>query len=155
MNAWRKELSGLLARAGTARPAALRRSLREEFLYATDLPVIDGQAAAAFAAEAEKAGWTVGEDGGWMQLDRTAGGRPEGAYGGPFGPEAGCCASLLERHPERGTADRAAEHRLVKAGEEGFAAYEKACGEIHREWAARLRKGQLLPDLSELFFREE
>ena len=44
---------------------------------------------------------------------------------------------------------------LLKAGEEGPEAYERACGILHREWAAALRKGESLPDLTENCFGEE
>ena len=43
---------------------------------------------------------------------------------------------------------------LVKAGEQGPEAYEKACGGLHREWAQRLRKKQALPPVSLRFFCE-
>ena len=148
MNAWRKELNGLLAAGHTARPAALRRSLREDFLYATDLPAVDEAAAGHFARAAEEAGWIVERDGNWLQLDSREGGIPEGMPAGAAGPEARCCASLLKRQAGRtGETDRRTERRLVKASEEGPAAWEKVCEELHGEWAERLRKHEPLPGL--------
>ena len=78
MNGWRKELNGLLAAERTPRPVALRRSLREDFLYATDLPAVDEAAARHFAKAAEKAGWIVERCGVWLQQDPREAGVPEG-----------------------------------------------------------------------------
>ena len=58
MNKLRQELKSILGEIVTLRPAALRRSLREDYLYATDLPQIaDESAIADFRTRAESAGW--------------------------------------------------------------------------------------------------
>ena len=153
MNGWRKELNGLLAAERTPRPVALRRSLREDFLYATDLPAVDEAAAGHFTKAAEEAGWIVERCGDWLQLDRREAGVPEGIPALAAGPEARCCASLLKRHAGRtGEPDRRAERRLVKASEAGPAAWEKVCEELHGEWAERLRKHEPLPGLPAALF---
>lgn len=158
MNAWRQELAELLRAAPGRRPAALRRSLREDWLYATDLPAVTEEAAlAAFRAQAAERGWRLEQQQGWLLLKPVFPGAPENGYTGPFGPEAGSCLSLMRRHPDAGNTETAAERAvilLVKAGEEGPEAYEAACAALHREWAERLRKGQSLPKLEECFFRK-
>ena len=157
MNKLREEAQALLSGIQTTRPAALRRCRREEYLYTTDLPQTTGEeAAAAFIRRAETAGWRTEREGGWILLDRVPDEPPEGGFRGPYGPEAKCCASLLRRHPEAYRRSGEAERRrLIKAGEEGPEAYEKACGSLHREWAAFLRQGTALPDLALSFFEEE
>ena len=55
MNELRQELMQLLSGTESSRPAALRRSLREDFLYATDLPQAAGDSdVAAFRRKAEE-----------------------------------------------------------------------------------------------------
>ena len=156
MNRLRRELYGLLARTDCRRPPALRRSPREDALYATDLPqAADEDAVREFTGRAERAGWRTETGEGWIRLDYTGEIRAAEAFPGETGPEGHCCAELLRRHPAgRRNGDR--ERRmLVKAGEEGAAAYEKTCAALHREWAAALRRGEPLPDLTEEWFREE
>ena len=162
MNELRQQLRSLLAACGTQRPPALRRSLNPVALYATDLPQLAaGTALQAFRREAEKAGWTLREEDGWLQLDRAADTPPRGWYAGAFGPEAAACLSLLRRQGARNRltgnseAGRETVRRLIKAGEMGETALETACAETHREWAARLREGKPLPALSEYYFLKE
>ncbi|MBR6164526.1 MAG: hypothetical protein IKQ45_01205 [Clostridia bacterium] len=154
MNKLREELQEMLRKAGGSRPAVLRRSRRDDYLYATDLPLAAGKTTAdAFIRTAEKAGWRTEVIDGWIQLDRESPRPPEGGFRGPYGPEAGCCASLLCRHAKSGGNPGSPERRrLIKAGEEGAEAYEKACAAIHREWAEALRRGECLPDLDEEYF---
>ena len=97
--------------------------------------------------------WESAETGGWLFLRKDAAEPPEGWYTKEFGPEAACCASLLERHegsPEAGTEE--IRYMLIKAGEEGAKAYEGACRALHRQWAELLRQGKPLPSLSSRFF---
>ena len=156
MNNLRKEILGLLEGTAGSRPAALRRSRREDFLYATDLPATASpEAVNDFRRKAENMGWRTEEADGWIQLDRIPAEMPAAVFPGTSGPEARCCAGILRRHPgKRRNGDRE-KRMLLKAGEEGPEAYERACGILHREWAAALRKGESLPDLTEKCFGEE
>ena len=107
INALRKELAEALAGEPGRKPA-LRRSLKDEWLYATDLPVIHGgRVPEKTAARLTEAGWEYTAEGGWLQMRKAAEEPPEGWHEGGFGPEAGCCLSLLERHA--GKADAAPE----------------------------------------------
>ena len=158
MNTFRQELAELLKTVPGRRPAALRRSLEDGWLYATDLPqAADAAALSAFRIRAEALGWRTEDNGGWLQMTRPFSEPPEQGFTGPFGSEAGCCLSLLRRHRDRlaGEADQAQDIRirLVKAGEEGASAYEKACRQLHEEWAARLRRQETIPDIDERYFR--
>lgn len=154
INALRKELNTLIAHDGDERKPAIRRSLREEWLYATDLPsAVNEERLESVRSRLAEAGWETMTDGGWLQVRKAATEPPEGWFDGPFGPEAGCCRSLIERHPERRKEpDYRIEYLLIRAGEEGAGAYEAACRQIHREWAERLRKKQKLPETSVTFF---
>lgn len=155
-NALRKELEALLTVPEGSRTPAIRRSLREEWLYATDLPVLyGGKVPDRIQAELKNAVWEYATDGDWLQLRKPVKEPPEDWYGGVFGPEAACCLSLLRRHPASGEINTdAVERMLIKAGEEGEQAYEEACKAIHREWAASLRKGNSLPPVSSRYFGE-
>lgn len=154
MNKLRQELQELLAGTPCTRPPALRRSLRGDFLYASDLPQAAGRdAVECFLRKAREAGWHAAETEGWIQLDRYPADPPE--LPGRAGPEARCCAALLRRHtgPRR---DSERERRmLLKAAEEGAGAWETACGRLHREWAADLRTHRPLPDLETCWFEKE
>ncbi len=155
MNALRQEMAQMLGETACRRPPALRRSLKDEWLYATDLPLAAGEEeAAAFRKRAEERGWLTGRDGAWIQMTRESPEPPENGFDGPYGREAVCCASLLRRHTPvaDGTEERRIRTMLIKAGEEGAEAYEQACGRVHREWAVRLRKKKALPKVSIRFF---
>lgn len=153
MNKLRQELKSILGETVTLRPAALRRSLRKDYLYATDLPQIaDESAIADFRTRAESAGWRTSEENGWIQLDKTGSVQAEDAFPGIAGTEAKCCASLLNRHPNGRRPGERERRILIKAGEEGTEAYEKACAVMHREWAAALRHREALPDLTKDWF---
>ncbi len=158
MNAWRMELKALLEAAGACRPPALRRSRREDTLYATDLPgLVSPEAAVRFLKRAAESGWQGQSAAGWLHLSRRAEHPPEGRFAGPSGNEAACCLSLLERHgaghrkdgsllrAEAGGEETLLAFLLIKAGEEGPEAYEKACARLHGDWAERLRRKQALP----------
>ena len=155
-NALRRELAELLDGGEGERKPAVRRSRREDRIYATDLAGLpEGPERSRAAGRLRAAGWDVLDAGGWLEMRKTAPEPPEGWFEGPFGPEAGCCRALLQRHPERECEDPACECRLIKAGEEGRDAYERACREIHGEWAERLRLGQKLPRISGRYFSKE
>ena len=152
-NALRLELAEILAGIGGVRKPALRRSRREDRMYATDLAGMpEGPERNALAARLREAGWDAADEGGWLELRKSAAEPPEGWYGGLFGPEAACCRATLERHPEREKEDDTVECRLVKAGEEGQEAYEQACREIHGIFAERLRRKEKLPRISLKYF---
>ena len=149
-NALRKELICLLGTEDGRKRPAIRRSLREEWLYAVYL---HGTAAGDLSGKLREAGWESLADGDWLQLRKAADEPPEGWLEGPFGPEAKCCASLLNRHAgDRGPDGKKEKRMLLKAGEEGAAAYQRACGQIHREWAAALRRREMLPEISTDYF---
>ena len=156
-NALRKELAELLEQADGKRRPALRRSLLRDWLYAADLAAAcPGHAGEALAKELRAAGWETREDGDWTQMRKPVYRPPEGWYSGPFGPEAACCASLLERHPGGPEGeDPGIICRLIKAGEEGPEAVERVCAELHREWAARMRAGKPLPGISREYFARD
>ena len=151
-NDLRQEIRTLLDGTDCIRPAVLRRSLREDFLYATDLPqAADPRAADEFRRTAEAAGWRTAEAEGWIQLDRIPD-HPAGICPGEAGPETRCCRSLLARYKgEKRNGDRE-KRLLLKAAEEGTAAWEKACRKLHTEWAGALRKKEPLPDLPAAIF---
>ena len=153
MNTWRKELIEMLPAHG--RRAALRRSLREDALYSSDLPSFADEAEIArFRQKAEAAGWRTESSGGWIQLIRASRKPPEGWLEAESGEEAACCAALLRRHPGTGTFEKESM-MLIKAGEEGAEAYEKACAALHAEWAARLRRKEALPSLDPAYFEKK
>ena len=156
MNRLRKEIRNLLADTETERMPALRRSLREDFLYATDLPqAADEAAAAGFCSRAREAGWRTEEADGWIQLVKPGASPRDTGFAGPYGTEAACCASLLRRHTG-GRRNGEKEMRLLaKAGEESAEAFEKVCRLLHREWAAALRTRESLPEIPAELFEEE
>ena len=158
-NAFRKELTALLSSMPCDRPPVIRRSLHDAWLYATDLPILfDGTVPDEAGRSLKALGWEYAPEREWLQLRKEAPEPPEDWFTGLFGKEAACCLSLLDRHD----ADRAPEdpdeetvnlrYRLIKAGEEGPEAYERLCGAIHGEWAARLRQHRALPLISRTFF---
>ena len=157
MNRLREELLLRLRALPARRPPALRRSLRDDWLYATDLPqAADRESVRLFLEAVRGAGWRAEELDGWIELDQRLDRPPENWQPGPLGPETACCLSLLARqHPDREGGDGAetreaaarAVRKLMKAGEDGGAAWEKACGEVHREWAARLRERKCIPEM--------
>ena len=156
MNPYREELRSMLEGVKTKRPAVLRRSRSEQWMYATDLPLIaSGDTLEFFSRQAHEAGWTTGTDGGWLQLDRTVREPLPGTIPQEWKscPSAACCRSLLERQRERLTAsDGQAERMLVKAAEEGLDAYEEACRQLHSRWAETLRTHHGIPAVHMAFF---
>ena len=137
MNRLREELLLRLRALPARRPPALRRSLRDDWLYATDLPqAADRESVRLFLEAVRGAGWRAEELDGWIELDQRLDRPPENWQPGPLGLETACCLSLLARqHPDR------------EGGEAGGATWEKACGEVHREWAARLRERKCIPEM--------
>ncbi len=155
INALRKELAALLNSRPTGRTPALRRSRKDEWLYATDAAALFlPEEREKLLAELSRASWESMEEDGWILLRKIAAEPPEGWYEDDFGPEAACCASLLVRHPG-GPEDGAdaVQRILIKAGEEGGKAYETACRALHADWAERLRRGEPLPAVSRRYFQ--
>lgn len=154
MNALRRELTEILDNSGARRTPALRRSIRDDWLYATDLPgLCTGGIPGGILTGLTEAGWEYRIDGQWMQLRKPLKEPPEAWFSGPYGPEADCCLSILRRHPERmEKQDNALVFRLIKAGEEGPEAYEKTCAKLHGFFSERLREGAGLPDISLRYF---
>ena len=155
MKKWRAELTDMMVLSGYRREPALRRSKKEQFLFATDYPLTaDEKAVLRFIGYAHDAGWHTETDQGWIYLSR----KPEmnGEEGMPaFGPESACCLSLLKRHTGgRIPSDGSAERMLLKAAEEGADAYENACERLHAAWAGLLRKSGTIPDVDERFFHK-
>ena len=156
INRLRRELAGILEKIPSKRTPALRRSIPDDWLYATDLPVIPGNEPEGALAVFTEAGWDCRIDGAWLLLRKSLKEPPDDWFEGPFGPEAGCCLSILRRHRERmngNTGDLA--FALIKAGEEGADAYEQTCGKLHGLFSALLRQGKELPDISLRYFGEE
>ncbi|MCR5565727.1 MAG: hypothetical protein K6F61_02660 [Clostridiales bacterium] len=153
-NALRKELAAMLKSPAGNRTPVIRRSLREEWIYATDLPALyGGGVPETVRQELDSAGWEYAPDGEWLQMRKAAEEPPEDWYRGIFGTEAACCLSLLQRHAvSEKTPSDAAQRMLIKAGEEGSETYEKACAAIHRKWAEYLRQGSGIPAISRRYF---
>ena len=154
MNALRRELSAILSLGEVRRAPALRRSLREDWLYSTDLPgLCSDEIPDCILAGLINAGWEYRIDGEWMQLRKASKEPPEAWFSGPYGPEAACCLSILRRHPERASGkEYSIAFQLIKAGEEGREAYEKACMKLHGVFSERLRQGAGLPDIGLRYF---
>ena len=155
MNELRQELRDLLFCADSIRPAALRRSYLEDWLYATDLPqAAPEETVVRFRRKAEEKGWRTALADGWIQLDRIPETFPSGLLPAGTGREAACCRSILERHPEGKKNGDREKRLLLKAAEKGPEEYERICAALHREWAAALRKHENLPDLPAEYFGE-
>ena len=154
MNVWRKELSDILRGLPCIRTAALRRSLTDEWLYATDLPsVCDRKTLSEGICRMKAAGWETVEENGWLMLNKPRKEPPDGWFDGLFGKEAACCLSLIKRHPSmRENSTNATERLFIKAGEEGPDAYEAACRKLHQEWAEALREKRSIPQTAPAFF---
>ena len=158
INQLRKELTELFVAADhEERKPALRRSLREEWLYAADLPAyMDESALENISGRLSRIGWESMLDGAWLQLRKAIKEPPSGWHTGGSGTEAACCLSLLIRHPDRiHETEQKAEYLLIKGREQGENAFEDACRRLHHEWAVRLRKGSRLPDINIRFFTDQ
>ena len=156
MKKWRDELTEMMISSGCVRMPAIRRSNRDHYLFATDYPSkADQKAMYVFIDRAVDAGWHIETVRGWIHLDRKAVFEAAETVPEP-GPEAFCCLSLLERHPDnRKQSDGSAERLLLKAMEEGRETYERTCEILHAEWAVLLRKMNGLPDIDHRFFGGE
>lgn len=144
LTALRASVQARLARVPTWRKPALRRSDDPEALLATDLPLAaDAGAVAQFMAALAAEGWLIRRDKGWLLLDHAVP-VPDAALPEELSGEAGCCLSLLLRHPE-GEAPSKLIRALIKAAEKGPEAVERFCAEWHGELAQGLREHTPLP----------
>jgi hypothetical protein len=148
LSALRKEMQQLLAVTPSSRKPALRRSDAPGALLATDLPLLaEEDDLSAFVAVVMAHGWQVDfAPNGWLLLDHEVPVPEASASVIPAG-EAGCCLSLLLRHPG-GEKDAVRIRALVKAADASWRDVEKLCRIWHRDFAAMLRMKQPLPDLA-------
>ncbi len=144
-NPLREELLCLFSSLSLRRAPALRRSSRADWLFASDLPACAApEDCSAFLCLAGASGWECLEDRGWLYLRKAGLLLPAAWFAVRGEGEAACLGSLYARHPGRTDADETV-FRLMKAREEGFPAWEKACRSLHLECAGRLRQGLPLP----------
>lgn len=126
------------------RRPALRRSDVPDALLATDLPLVaDAQAVEAFRTELADMGFSTWERQGWLLLDVPVP-VPDAPLPASFVGECGCCISLLVRHPDGAPAEDFIR-AVVKAADAGRIPFERLCGQLHAELAARLRRHEPLP----------
>lgn len=159
LTALRQAAQEALRGTPAVRRPALRRADDPEALLATDLPLVaDSEELEAFTARMMAQGWCVWRAGDWLLLDAEVP-APEAHVPDDLRGEAGCCVSLLARHPNP-MVDRVAVRALVKAAESGETALERLCGQWHARWAAALREhrdlpGGLLPYLCRAMYRTQ
>ena len=157
MKKWREELFLMMSSAGYRRRPALRRSIRDDYLLATDFPqAADEQSVLSFLETARGNGWQADLSDGWIELSRTM--DFNDAIDTPVfrHPEADCCLSLLIRHQEKKeSSDGRTEKTIAKAMEEGYSAYADACENIHALWAESLRISSSIPDVDIRYFGGE
>lgn len=144
LTALRAAVQARLARVPVWRKPALRRSDDPEALLATDLPqAADTEAVERFMAEMAAEGWLIRREKGWLLLDHAVP-VPDAILPEALSGEAGCCLSLLMRHPE-GEAPPEVIRALAKAAEKGPEAVERFCAGWHGELARQLREHGPLP----------
>ena len=144
LTALREQVQSALYAVPASRKPALRRSDAADALFATDLPLIsEATGVRTFIADMEAAGWRVSGRNGWLLLDAAVP-VPEYAVTAAPAGECGCCISLLLRHMDDALAE---EHirAVVKAADAGKQPFERLCGQLHGDFAARLRQHQPLP----------
>lgn len=140
----RTQVQSVLYAVPAKRKPALRRSDAPNVLLATDLPQIaEESTVAAFQAAMENQGWTVREHNGWLTLDAPVP-MPDADVPAYMAGECGCCISLLLRHPDDIPADDLIRV-IAKAEDAGQQPFERLCGQLHADFAARLRRHEALP----------
>lgn len=145
----------LLEAVPARRAPTLRRCDDSGALLATNLPFLaDESAVLDFIHSAETQGWTVTPRNGWLLLDHDVSILDMPVPDAPRG-EIGCLISLLVRHPMDTSPCQDELRALIKSAEVSAEALEQLCGQLHRQWAERLRRhaplpGGLLPCLCEL-----
>ena len=158
MNELRKQIQEELEKTTAFRKPSLRRCGDDRWLYETDLPrKAEDSETRSFVCRISVAGWHVKAEENRLLLDRESAYPPRDFYADSFGPEAARCLSILRRHDARNRGNDASQavRQLIKAGEQGYAAYEQVCRTLHREWASDLREGKGVPDVQLSFFGEE
>lgn len=144
LTALRTQVQGVLYAVPAKRKPALRRSDAPDALLATDLPLVAEPADVdAFRADIARLGWRCEERGGWLTLDAAIS-APDAAVPDGVAGECGCCISLLLRHPDNAPAEEFIR-AVVKAADAGRIPFERLCGQLHGELAARLRRHEDLP----------
>ncbi len=149
----REQVQRVLYAVPAKRKPALRRSDAPDSLFATDLLLIaPTDAVASFCTEIARLGWRTDTRKGWITLDAPVP-VPDAAIPMVGAGECGCCISLLLRHPGDAYADDFIR-AVAKAADAGRSNFERLCGQLHAEFAARLRRheplpGKLLPYLCE------
>lgn len=140
----RMQVQRVLYAVPARRKPALRRSDALDALFATDLPLIaETEAVAAFRANMTHMGWRTDLHKGWLTLDAAVP-VPDSDVPADMAGECGCCISLLLRHREDAPADDLIR-AVVKAADAGKRPFERLCGQLHGDFAARLRRNEPLP----------
>ncbi len=140
----RARINAALASVPASRRPALRRSDDPGALLATDLPLVaEPSAVRAFSDTLTAEGFRVMPRNGWLLLDAPVP-APETDVLADVPGEAGCCLSLLVRHPDDGDAADAIR-AIVKAAEAGRQPFERLCARLHADLAGKLRLHQSLP----------
>lgn len=144
LTALRRQVQSVLYGVEAKRKPALRRSDAPDALFATDLPLVaEENAAAAFRQQMADLGWHTDLRNGWLILDAPVP-APEYAIPKDLTGECGCCISLLLRHPDNAPAEDFIR-AVAKAADAGKQPFEKLCAQLHGELAARLRQHHPLP----------
>lgn len=142
--AMRAQIQQALYAVPARRRPALRRTDAPDALLATDLPLVAGEEdVAAFIEAIGRWGWRVTPREGWLQLDADVP-VPMSDVPKDLPGEAGCCISLLLRHPGA-DCPAALIRSVVKAADAGKQPFERLCGKLHADMAAALRRHDALP----------
>ena len=140
----RTQVQSVLYAVPAKRKPALRRSDAPDALFATDLPLVaEADIVQNFVADMTCLGWSVSVRNGWLTLDAPVP-VPKHAVPDTLAGECGCCISLLLRHEEEAPAADFIR-AVVKAADAGKLPFERLCGQLHGEFAARLRRHEALP----------
>lgn len=144
LRALRAQVNEALAEVPARRRPALRRSDAPDALLATDLPLTaEAEQAAAFAERLRAEGWRIRKaENGWLLLDADV--PPPMMMEVSAAGECACCLSILQRHPEEGSAEDMIR-LVVKAADAGKQPFERLCGQLHAQLAAMLRRHEPLP----------
>ena len=141
----RAELNALLLQAAPRRRPAVRRASQENWLFATDVPLLVHEGELARLLQSlESGGWHGELRDGWLYLAHAL---PKPVHRPLHEPEGacGCVLSVLRRHPESSAVPDELLYGLAKAAEQGTAKLEKYCETLHRQLAQQLRRRNPLP----------